>query len=80
MLAKVLVIVPFIRIAIFALTTLVHYPAVGSFMLHQIAFVGKFLLTKGLLTFVIPGFAVTDHMVVKLTFKRKVPSMAAHMS
>ena len=41
-------------------------------MLHQITFVGQFLLTKGLLTFVIPGFTVTDHMVVKLTFKRNV--------
>ena len=33
-LAKVLVVVPFITITVLTLTTLVHYPAVGSFMLH----------------------------------------------
>ena len=69
MFPKVLVIVSFICVTVVTMTTLVHHTTMSTFMFYQITFVGEDTITKGFLALKYPVFAVTEHMIVKLTFE-----------
>ena len=63
-LSEVLVVIPLVRIAVLAFAAFVHHTTMGAFMLYQVTFMCKVLVTEGLLAFVFPCVTVADHVMV----------------